>query len=217
MDEHDKPFLTRADRAYLDMLFLALEKTDGISPDRAAAAMREVATGLHRHRMRGDIAPAERVYAYGGVAAHAEMIAALLVVPPRRRWRGAMALLALLAAAAGILGVRVIFGVVFRRIEPVGIDGFQLVLVGLIAGVVYLLTMWDSANTRLQRGGWFGVALPLGALSGIALVRVLRPLHLDHILIALPFWVAAMLVVVFVALLWLFTLPDDRDVFSPIE
>lgn len=209
MDERDKPFLTMADREYLEAVFLALERVHHVPPDRAAAAVRRLAADIHRRRMGGQIAPPERLFSYGSVAAQSETLAALLIEPKTPK-RVSLALLALLAAVAGVLGMRVLLALVFRRWEPVGIGGVEITLVVGVVGVVLALAKWGGAQ-RLARRGWFGGALALGAVAGVAIVRFLRPFHATRPLVVLPLWAAICIAVVCAALLWLLTWPEEHE------
>ncbi|MCA1669518.1 MAG: hypothetical protein LC793_19450, partial [Thermomicrobia bacterium] len=79
MDIHERRFLTREDRKYLDEIELTLSRVYGIPPERVALVVRAVGRELQRLRARGDREPPTVHFPYGGAAGHAEVLAALLV------------------------------------------------------------------------------------------------------------------------------------------
>jgi len=210
MDAHERRFLTADDRAYLDAVEVALVRVHGIPPGRAAGAIRGAAGTLNRRRMAGEHGAPASFFVHGGPQAHAEAIAALLT-QPRGPTRWSLAGLALLAAVAGLLGMRVVLGVVFRQFDPVRIGWTDVTLAICIVGGILIAARW----TRLW--GWIGVRAwawlaPIAGIGiGIGVVFLLRALHARGTLVTLPFWGAAAIAAACGALAWLFTWPEDRD------
>jgi hypothetical protein len=212
MDVHERRFLTADDRRYLDDVELALARTYRIPPERVAMIVRELSGALRRARTRGDRQPANVHFPYGGAAAHAEALAALLL-PPRPPSRIFLGLLALMGAAAGLLGMRVLLAVVFRNFAPVRIGWLDVLLGAVVVSVI--LGASRSARLPIRPGplNWLGISLALGVIIGLGATYLLRALHLQRTLVTLPLWVAAVIAAVCGALTWLLTWPGDDPMF----
>ncbi len=216
MDLHERRFLTAHDRAYLEEIELILSHVEGVTSERLLAAVRSVARELQRARTQDEHAVATTIFPYGGARAHAEVLAALIVTP-RAPSRFSLVALALLAAVAGLLGMRVVLTLLFQRFEPVRI-GWMDVTLALGAVVMILLatgSRWLPA--RLRAVNWFWLSLALGLVIGLGAARVLRSIELRRTIVTLPLWGAAILAVACGALTWLLTWPDDQNVFRGPE
>jgi hypothetical protein len=210
VDLHERRFLTADDRAYLDAVEIALVRVHGIPAGRAADEIRGVARELNRQRMVGaDGAPAS-LFIHGGPEAHAEALAALLT-QPRGPTRWSLASLALLAAVAGLLGMRVVLGVVLRQFGPVRIGWTDVTLAACIVGGVLVAARWTRLWRWIGVRAWAWVAPVAGIVLGIGAVFLVRTLHARGTFVTLPFWGAAAIAIVCGALAWLFTWPEDRD------
>jgi hypothetical protein len=209
---HERRFLTARDLAYLEEIEVALVRVHGIPAARAGEAMRELARELQRHRVRGDRTPAAPLFACGGATEHAEMIAALLVRPDAPK-RASLALLALLAAVAGLLGMRVVLALVFRRLEPVRIGGVDLTLAIVVVAVILGASRSRWLPGRLGRIPWLAASLILGVAIGAGATALLRIFDVRRTIVTLPLWLAASLALICGALTWLLTWPDDQQVY----
>lgn len=212
MDLHERRFLTANDLAYLEEIELALVRVHGIPAERASEAVRQIAREVQRHRTRGDRTPAAPLFQCGGAAGHAEVIAALLVAP-RAPKRSSLAFLALLAAAAGLLGMRVLLALIFRRLEPVRIGGVDLALAVVVVAVILGASRSRWLPGRLGRIPWLVASLILGVALGLGATALLRALDVQRTIVTLPLWLAAALAVVCGTLTWLLTWPDDQPVY----
>jgi hypothetical protein len=212
MDVHERRFLTAEDRKYLDDVELALARTYRIPPERVMTVVRELASALRHARSRGDQQPTSVHFPYGGAAAHAEALAALLISPrpPSRLFLG---VLALMGAAAGLLGMRVLLAVIFRNFAPVRIGWLDILLSVVVVGVVLGATRSVRLPTHLGPLNWLWVSLVLGIIIGLGATHLLRALHAQRTLITLPLWVAAIIAAVCGALTWLLTWPGDDPTF----
>jgi hypothetical protein len=210
MDVHERRFLTADDRAYLDAVEVALMRVHGIPPGRAAGAIRRAAAALNRQRMAGGRGAPASLFVHGGPQAHAEALAALLT-QPRGPTRLSLAALALLAAAAGLLGMRVVLGVVFRQFGPVRIGWTDVTLAVCIVGGILVAARWTRLWRWIGVRAWTWLAPVAGIGIGIGVVFLLRALHASGTLVTLPFWGAAAIAAACGALAWLFTWPEDRD------
>ncbi len=213
MDLHERRFLTADDRAYLDEIELTLARVYRIPPERVGAVVRDLGHEMQHARMRGDRRPPGALLPYGGAARHAEMLAALLVAPrpPSRVFLG---LLALMGAAAGLLGMRVLLALVFRDFAPVRIGWLDIVLAATVVGVILGAARSARLPTRLGPMNWLWMALALGVAIGLGATHLLRALHAQRTLVTLPLWLAAIIAAVCGALTWLLTWPGD-DLIAP--
>ncbi len=210
MDLHERRFLTADDRAYLDAVEVALVRVHGIPSARAASAIRGAAVELNRKRMIGEGAPPASLFMHGGPEAHAEALAALMT-QPRGPTRWSLASLALLAAVAGLLGMRVVLGIAFRRFDPVRIGWTDVTLAVCIVGGILIAARWTRLWRWLSVRSWAWIAPAAGIAIGIGVVVLLRRLHAQGTLVTLPFWAAAAIAAACGALAWLFTWPEERD------
>ncbi|MGI8857942.1 MAG: hypothetical protein ACR2JW_19565 [Thermomicrobiales bacterium] len=211
MDLHERRFLTARDLAYLEEIELTLVRVHGITAERAGGAVRQVARELQRARTLGNRTPPGTLFACDSARAHAEVIAALLVAP-RGPNRISLALLALLAAVAGLLGMRVMLALVFRRLEPVRIGWVEITLAIVVVLVILGVARSRWLPGRLGRINWFGAALGLGIALGLGATTLLRALNVQRTIVTLPLWLAAALAAGCGALTWLFTWPDDQQI-----
>ena len=212
MDVHERRFLTTSDLAYLEQIEVALVRVHGVSLERAGDAVRQVARELQRHRTRGEEEPAASLFAYGGAGAHAEVIAAMLVAPRGPR-RASLAILAFLAAVAGLLGMRVVLALAFRRPEPLQIGWIDVTLAIVVVSVILGASRSRRLPDQLGRTNWFVVALVLGVVLGLGATALLRTLDVRRTIITLPLWLAAAIAVVCGVFTWLLTWPDDPPVY----
>ena len=159
MEVHERRFLTANDRQYLDEVELTLARVYRIPPERAGTVARALGRDLQRMRARGDQTPPGVQFPYGGAAGHAEALAALIVAPqpPSLVFLG---LLALMGAAAGLLGMRVLLALVFRDFAPVHIGWLDIALAGVVVGVIlgaaqsaWLPKRLGRINLELRRFG----------------------------------------------------------------
>jgi hypothetical protein len=213
MDIHERRFLTADDRAYLDEIELTLAHAYGIPPERAAMAIREIGRELRRARALGDRQPITAHFPYGGAAAHAEALAVLLA-PPRPPPGVFLGVLALMGAAAGLLGMRVILALVFRDFAPVRIGWLDVTLAVIVVGVILGAARSAWLPQRLGPIHWLSVSLVLGTVIGLGATALLRVLHAQRTLLTLPLWLAALIAAVCGAMTWLLTWPGD-DVIAP--
>lgn len=216
MDVHERRFLTADDRRYLDDVELALTRTYRIPPERAAMIVRELSGALRRARTRGDRQSANVHFSYGGAAAHAEALAALLL-SPRPPSRVFLGVLALMGTAAGLLGMRVLLAVVFRNFAPVRIGWLDVLLGAVVVSAILCASRSVRLPTHLGPLNWLGASLALGVIFGLGATYLLRALHLQRTLITLPLWVAAVIAAVCGALTWLLTWPGDDAMFPTGE
>lgn len=216
MDLHERRFLTADDRRYLDDVELALARTYRIPPEQVAMVVRELGGALRRARTRGDQRPASIHFPYGGAVAHAEALAALLI-PPRPPSRIFLALLAVMGAAAGLLGMRVLLAVVFRNFAPVRIGWLDVLLAAVVVSVILSASRSARLPTRLGPLHGLGASLVLGIAIGLGASHLLRALHVQQPLVTLPLWVAAVIAAVCGALTWLLTWPGDSAMVATRE
>jgi len=216
MELHERRFLTAADMAYLEEVEVALVRVHRVSPERANRAIRAVARELQQARTLGDGAVPTALLPYGGAAAHAEVLAALLVTP-RAPTRISLAMLALLAAVAGLLGMRVVLALVFRRFEPMRIGWIDVTLAIVVVGVILGAARSIWLPDRLGRINWFWVSLVLGVSLGIGATALLRAADVHRTVVTLPLWLAAAIAAVCGALTWLLTWPDDQNIYRGVE
>ncbi len=212
MDVHERRFLTAEDRKSLDDVELALARTYCIPPERVMIVVRELAGELRHARSRGNQQPTSVHFPYGGAAAHAEALAALLV-PPRPPSRLFLGALALMGAAAGLLGMRVLLAVVFRDFAPVRIGWLDVLLGVIVIGIILGATRSVRLPTHLGPLNWLWMSLALGITIGLGATHLLRALHAQRTLVTLPLWVAALIAAVCGALTWLLTWPGDDPLF----
>ena len=209
MEVHERRFLTANDRQYLDEVELTLARVYRIPPERAGTVARALGRDLQRMRARGDQTPPGVQFPYGGAAGHAEALAALIVVPhpPSLVFLG---LLALMGAAAGLLGMRVLLALVFRDFAPVHIGWLDIALAGVVVGVILGAAQSAWLRKRLGRINWLSISLVLGITIGLGATALLRALHVQHTFVGLPLWLAAVIAAVCGALTWLLTWPGDN-------
>jgi hypothetical protein len=213
MDVHERRFLTADDRTYLDAVEVALVRVHGIPPGQAANALRSAVKELNRKRMLGDRAAPGAILYSGDASAHAEVLAALLTRPPGpARW--SLAALALLAAVAGLLGMRVVLGLLFRRFDPVRIGWMDVTLALVIVGGILVTARWARLWRWFSLRMWAWLAPVAGIGIGIGAVALLRVLHARTTFVTLPFWLAAAIAAASGAIAWLLTWPEDRDLGS---
>lgn len=208
LELHERRFLTADDLAYLESVEVALVRTHGIPVERASAAVRQVARVLQRTRVGGEGLPAAALFGQHDARGHAEAIAAMLLAP-RARSPWSLALLALLAAIAGLLGMRVVLALIFRRFEPVRIGWVDVTLAAAVVAVILGAERSRRLPGALGRGNWMAASLVLGVAIGLGVTVLLRRLDAHRTLATLPLWAAALLAIVAAALTWLFTWPDD--------
>lgn len=213
MDIHERRFLTADDRAYLDEVEVALARVYRIPPERVGVAIRALGGELRRVRGRGDQKPATVHFPYGGPAAHAEIVAALLA-PPRPRSRAFVGLLALMGAAAGLLGMRVVLALVFRNFSAVRVGWLDITLVLVVVSVTLGATRTAWLPDHLGFAPLLGLSLGLGITIGLLATYLLRAWHIERTLFILPLWLAAVIAAACGALTWLLTWPGD-DLVSP--
>ncbi len=211
MDLHERRFLTTDDRKYLDDIELTLAHVYRIPPERIAMVVREIGGELRRARARGDQQPTGAHFPYGGAAGHAEAVAALLVTP-RPSSPFFLGLLALMGAAAGLLGMRVLLALIFRNFAPVHIGWLDILLAAVVVGVILGAARSVRLPTRLGPMNWLGISLVLGIVVGLGATYLLRALHVQRTLVTLPLWLAAVIAAVCGALTWLLTWPGDEMV-----
>lgn len=216
MELHERRFLTADDMAYLEEVEVALVRMHRLSPERANRAVRVVARELQYARTQGERGAPRALLPYGGASAHAEVLAALLV-PPRAPTRISLALLALLAAVAGLLGMRVVLALVFRRFEPVRIGWIDVTLAVVVVGVILGAARSLRLPGRLARINWFWVSLALGLALGIGATALLRAVDVHRTVVTLPLWLAAVVAAICGALTWLLTWPDDQSIYRGAE
>lgn len=208
MDLHERRFLTVADRAYLDEIEVTLARVYHIPPERIVVVVRALGREMQRERARGDRTPTAIRYSYGGATGHAEALAALLIAP-RPPSRIFLAALALMGAAAGLLGMRVLLALAFRNFAPVHLGWLDLLLAVVVVGVILGASRSARLPDRLGHVNWLGVSLALGIAIGLGATWLLRTLHIQRTLVALPLWLAAALAAACGALTWLLTWPGD--------
>lgn len=208
MDIHERRFLTADDRAYLDEIELTLARVYHIPPERIGVVVRALGREVQRERARGDQTPATIRYPYGGATGHAEVLAALLVAP-RPPSRIFLAVLALMGAVAGLLGMRVLLALVFRNFSPVHLGWLDGVLAVIVVGVILGAARSAWLPDRLGRLNWLGISLALGIVIGLGATYTLRALHVQRSLVTLPLWVAVVIAAVCGALTWLLTWPGE--------
>ena len=216
VDTHERRFLTAADRKYVEELELALARVHHLPQRWTYDEVRAVVSDLNHRRARGDSARAEVVFPYGGAAAHAEVIAALRTTP-RPTSPLSLAGLALLAAVAGLLGVRVALALVFRRVGPVSVGPLDVLLAVTVVGVILAGARYRGNRLRGIGGHWLPTSLALGFVLGLGGAMILRRLHIGGTLATLPFWLAAALAAGSAALTWLLTWPDDQRIAETTE
>lgn len=216
MELHERRFLTADDMAYLEEVEVALVRVHHVAPERANRAVRMVGRELQHARARGEGGTPSALLPFGGASAHAEVLAALLV-PPHAPTRVSLAALALLAAVAGLLGMRVVLALIFRRFEPVRIGWIDVTLAVVVVGVILgaARSLWLPG--RLARINWFWVSLLLGLALGIGATALLRAINVHWTVVTLPLWLAAVIAAVCGALTWLLTWPDDQTVYRGTE
>jgi hypothetical protein len=213
MDLHERRFLMADDRAYLDEIELTLARVYHIPPERIAVVVRELGHEIQHARMRGDRRPPGLLLPYGGAAKQSEILAALLT-SPRPTSRLFLGLLALMGAAAGLFGMRVLLALVFRDFAPVRIGWLDVVLAAGVVGVILGAARSVRLPARLGPMNWLWVSLALGIVIGLGATALLRALHVQRTLITLPLWLAAIIAAACGALTWLLTWPGD-DLLSP--
>lgn len=216
MELHERRFLSADDLAYLAAMEVALVRVHGIPNERAGGAVRQVARELQRARTRGNQAAAASLFGQRSAPAHAEAVAALLLAP-KMHGRASLAALALLAAVAGLLGMRVLLALVFRRFAPVQIGWLDVLLALVVVCAILGATRSRRLPDRLGRGNWLGVSLALGVALGLGATALLRTLDVHRTVVTLPLWLAAMLAAVCGALTWLLTWPDDQTTYIATE
>jgi len=216
VDIHERRFLTTDDLAYLEAIELTLVRVHGIPPERAGGAVRPLARELQHLRALGDRTPPSLHFAFGGAAAHAEVVAAVLITP-KTPGRFSLAMLALLAAVAGLLGMRVLLALIFRRIEPVRIGWVDVTLAIVVVAAILGASRSLWLPNRLDRTHWFWVSLLLGVAIGLGATALLRTLGVQGAIVTMPLWLAAALAVACGALTWLLTWPDDQPVYRGSE
>lgn len=213
LDLHERRFLTADDLAYLEAIELALVRLHGISAERAGGAVRPVAREIQRARTLGKRTPAAALFAQRGASIHAEALAALLVAP-RTHGRASLGALALLAAIAGLLGMRVLLAVVFRRFAPIQIGWVDVTLALVVVMVILGATRSQRLPDRLGRSNWMWLSLALGIALGLGATALLRTLDIHRTVLTLPLWLAAVLAAACGSLTWLLTWPDDQTVYA---
>ncbi len=208
MDLHERRFLTADDRTYLDEIELTLARVYHLPPERIGLVVRALGREVQRDRAQGDHTPVALRYPYGGAAGHAEVLAALLVTPrpPSRIFLG---VLALMGAAAGLLGMRVFLALVFRNFRPVHIGWLDIALAVIVVGVILVAARSVWLPERLGRINWLWISLALGIVIGLGATYVLRILQVQRTLVTLPLWLAGAIAAVCGALTWLLTWPGD--------
>jgi len=208
MDVHERRFLTTDDRQYLDNVELTLTRVYRLPPERAGAIVRTLGRDLQRLRARGDQTPPGVQYPYGGPAGHAEALAALIIAPqpPSPVFLG---LLALMGAAAGLLGMRVLLALAFRDFSPVRVGWLDLMLAVVVVGVILGAAQSAWLPKRLGRINWLAISLVFGMVIGLGATALLRALHAQRTLVSLPLWLAAAIAALCGALTWLLTWPGD--------
>ncbi len=214
MDAHERRFISTEDRAYLDEIEVALVRAHGIGQERAGSVVQEIAAELNRRRMVGTRGASAALFPFGGAAGHAEALAALMT-PPRGPARWSLAALAFLAAVAGLLGMRIVLGVVFRRFEPVRIGWTDATLAAFIVGAILLAARVNRRWARLGGRAWVWIAPVAGIAIGLAAVVLLRAVNAQRIFVTIPFWGAAAIAAACAALAWLLTWPGDREIIPP--
>ncbi|MDQ2784251.1 MAG: hypothetical protein M3Y58_04530 [Chloroflexota bacterium] len=212
MEIHERRFLTTSDRRYLDEVELTLARVYRIPPERAGAVVRALGRDLQRMRARGDQTPPGVQFPYGGAAGHAEALAALIVAPrpPSPVFLG---ILALMGAAAGLLGMRVLLAIIFRDFAPVRIGWLDIALAVVAIGVILGAAQSAWLLKRLGPLPWLASSLALGITIGLGATALLRALHMQRTLVNLPLWLAAIIAAVCGALTWLLTWPGDDLVY----
>ncbi|GEM_PF-5472360 len=213
MDIHERRFLTADDRTYLDEIELTLARVYSIPPERVGVTVRALGRELQRVRARGDQRPPDAHFPYGGAAQHAEILAALLV-SPRPRSRLFLGLLALMGAAAGLLGMRVLLALAFRNFTPVRIGWLDILLAIVVVSVILRASRSVWLPAHLGPKNWLWMSLVLGITIGLSTTYLLRVLHVHGALFALPFWLATAIAATCGGLTWLLTWPGD-DPISP--
>ncbi|MHB8645942.1 MAG: hypothetical protein ACYDAR_09170 [Thermomicrobiales bacterium] len=213
MDIHERRFLTADDRAYLDDVELTLARVYRIPPERVGVAVRALGREIQRVRARGDQQPTGAHFPYGGAAAHAEILAAMLVTP-RPRSGLFLGLLALMGAAAGLLGTRVLLALVFRNFTPIGIGWLDIVLAIVVVSVILGASRSARLPDHLGPINWLGISLLLGITIGFSATCLLHVLHVYGALFTLPFWLATAIAAACAGLTWLLTWPGD-DLIAP--
>jgi len=213
MDVHERRFLTTHDRQYLDDLELTLARAYRIPPERAGSVVRALGRDLQRMRARGDQTPPGVQFPYGGAAGHAEALAALIIAPqpPSPVFFG---LVALMGAAAGLLGMRVLLALAFWDFAPVRVGWLDLTLAVIVVGVILGAAQSAWLPKRLGRINWLAMSLVFGIVIGLGATALLRALHAQRTLVSLPLWLAAVIAAVCGAMTWLLTWPGD-DLISP--
>lgn len=209
MDLHERRFLTADDLAYLEEIELTLVRAHGVPHERAGGAVRRIAQDLHHARVLGDRRPPASVFAAGCASAHAEVLAAMLVAP-KVPSRTSLASLALLAAVSGLLGMRVLLALAFRRFEPLRIGWVDITLALVVVGVIMGAARSRWLPDRLGRTDWVWGSLALGIALGLGATALLRALDVHRTIVTVPLWLAAALAVTCGALTWLLTWPDDQ-------
>lgn len=214
MELYERRFLTAADLRYLEDIELSLVRMHGIAPERVAPIIRPIVADLQRERIAGSAVAAALIFAYVSPTEHAEALAALLI-QPRAPSGLSLASLALMAAVAGLLGMRVVLAFAFRRFDDVRIGLIDVTLAVVVVGVILLTarSLWLPA--RLGRKNWIWVSLVLGIALGIGATIFLRALHVQHTLLTMPLWLAGVVAAVCGGLTWLFTWPDDQRLPNP--
>lgn len=208
MDLHERRFLTADDRTYLDEIELTLAHVYHLPPERIGLVVRALGREMQRERVQGDHTLVAVRYPYGGAAGHAEVLAALLITP-RPPSRIFLSVLALMGAAAGLLGMRVFLALVFRNFTPVHIGWIDIVLAVIVVGVILVAARSVWLPERLGHINWLWISLALGIVIGLGATYVLRILHVQRTLVTLPLWLAGVIAAVCGALTWLLTWPGD--------
>ncbi len=209
MDLHERRFLTTTDRAYLEDIEVALVRVHGVAPERAARAVRPLVVAVRRQRAAGSQTPTTSFFGYGSAGVHAEALAALLVAP-RASGTVSLVLLGLLAAVAGLLGIRVALGLAFRRFEPVRLGTVDLSLAVLVVIVILAIARSSALLASPKRGTWIALSLILGAALGVGATFFLRVATIERTLVTIPWWLAAVIALLSGAVTWLLTWPDDQ-------
>jgi len=216
VDLHERRFLTTTDRAYLEDIEVALVRVHGVAPERATRAVRPLVVAVRRQRATGSQTPTTAFFGYGSAGAHAEALAALLVAP-RASGTASLALLGLLAAVAGLLGIRAALGLAFRRFEPVRVGTIDLSLAVLVVIVILAIARFSALLVPTKRGNWIAISLILGVALGLGATFSLRIAAIERTLVTIPWWLAAVIALLSGAVTWLLTWPDDQRALGNAE